>query len=201
MPSVASVGRTGRCDCSTRRMISNFSEAGYLIARLPHPRSCFFEQTQFQRLFGNNLLQSPGLTAKVRHLAAGGRTRRVARQSPLAGLQELLRPAVIEALGNTFPAAQFGNAGLPRRPSRTMRIFSSAEYCWRVARRMFFKSRSDGELAVPDFCLICAPRIATMSQKSSLPQNAKSVSLVLIPDRKWRRFAGRDCAGTTGAQS
>ena len=33
---------TGRCDCSTRRMISSFSEAGYLMPRLPHPRSCFF---------------------------------------------------------------------------------------------------------------------------------------------------------------
>ena len=42
IPSVASVRRTGRRDCSTRRMISSFSEAGYLIARLPHPRSCFF---------------------------------------------------------------------------------------------------------------------------------------------------------------
>jgi hypothetical protein len=29
----------GRYDCSTRRMISSFSNAGYLIRRLPHPRS------------------------------------------------------------------------------------------------------------------------------------------------------------------
>ena len=41
-PEFASVRRTGRWDCSTRRMISSFSEAGYLIHRLPHPRSCFF---------------------------------------------------------------------------------------------------------------------------------------------------------------
>jgi hypothetical protein len=32
----------------------------------------------------------------------------------------------------------------PRRPSRTMRIFSSAEYCLRVARRMSRTSRSEG---------------------------------------------------------
>ena len=31
-----------RCDCSTSRMISSFSAAGYLIRRLPQPRSCFF---------------------------------------------------------------------------------------------------------------------------------------------------------------
>jgi hypothetical protein len=71
----------------------------------------------------------------------------------------------------------------PRRPSRTIRIFSSAEYCLRVARRMVFISRSDGELPVTDFCLICAPRRTTMSQKSSLPQLAKSVSMALIPDK------------------
>ena len=28
--------------CSTRWMISSFSEPEYLIPRLPHPRSCFF---------------------------------------------------------------------------------------------------------------------------------------------------------------
>ena len=31
-----------RCDCSTRRMISSFSDAGSLMFGLPHPRSCFF---------------------------------------------------------------------------------------------------------------------------------------------------------------
>jgi hypothetical protein len=45
----------------------------------------------------------------------------------------------------------------PRKPSRTMRIFSSAEYCLRVARRMLFTRRSDGELGVADFCLISVP--------------------------------------------
>ena len=33
---------TGRCDASTVRMISSFSEAGYLLRRRPHPRRCFF---------------------------------------------------------------------------------------------------------------------------------------------------------------
>ncbi|MCB1498198.1 MAG: transposase [Bauldia sp.] len=35
-------GLTSRCDCSTRRMISSFSAAGYLMRRPPHPRSRFF---------------------------------------------------------------------------------------------------------------------------------------------------------------
>ncbi len=50
------------------------------------------------------------------------------------------------------------------------------------ARRMFFTSRSDAELVVADFCLICAPRTVTMSQESSPPQVAKSVSLGLTKD-------------------
>ncbi len=45
----------------------------------------------------------------------------------------------------------------PRRPSRTMRIFSSGEYCLRVARRMFFTIRSDGDSECTDFCLISTP--------------------------------------------
>ena len=34
------------------------------------------------------------------------------RQMALAGLQELLRPSVIKALGNTFAAAKLSDAGL-----------------------------------------------------------------------------------------
>src|SRR6476661_8679890 len=45
----------------------------------------------------------------------------------------------------------------PRRHSSTMRIFSSAEYCLRVARRMSLMTCSDGAFPVPDFCLIFAP--------------------------------------------
>src|ERR1700682_5022573 len=62
----------------------------------------------------------------------------------------------------------------PRRPSSTMRIFSSAENCRRVARRMSFTTCSAGSFTGPDFCLIFAPSKATMSQKSSLLQPAKS---------------------------
>ena len=36
----------------------------------------------------------------------------------------------------------------------TMRIFSSAEYCLRVAQRMSLTSRSDGVSGVLDFCLM-----------------------------------------------
>src|ERR1700722_11196950 len=45
----------------------------------------------------------------------------------------------------------------PRSPSSTMRIFSSAEYCRRVWRRMSFSTCSAGALPGPDFCFIFAP--------------------------------------------
>src|SRR4051794_5334605 len=45
----------------------------------------------------------------------------------------------------------------PRRPSSTTRIFSSAEKCRRVARRMSWTIRSAGALTGSGFCLIFAP--------------------------------------------
>ena len=41
----------------------------------------------------------------------------------------------------------------PRRPSSTMRIFSSAAWCFRVARRMLRTSASDDAGVELDFCL------------------------------------------------
>ena len=45
----------------------------------------------------------------------------------------------------------------PRRPDSTIRIFSSAEYCLRVRRRIFRTTCSAGSLAPMDFCLISVP--------------------------------------------
>src|SRR6202042_1232576 len=38
-----------------RRMISVLSDAEYLMPRLPHPRSCFFEQSVFECEIGHHL--------------------------------------------------------------------------------------------------------------------------------------------------
>jgi hypothetical protein len=70
----------------------------------------------------------------------------------------------------------------PRKPSSTMRIFPSDECRLRVARRMFFTIRSDGDSGCTDFCLISTPLMVTMSQKSFVPQAAKSVSQALMSD-------------------
>lgn len=62
MPSLSRVCLAGRCDGSTIRMISSFSQEGYLIPRLPQARTCFFKQPQFQR--GHDLLSLACLPAK-----------------------------------------------------------------------------------------------------------------------------------------
>ena len=61
-----------------------------------------------------------------------------------------------------------------------------AEVCLgrRVARRISFTTCSGGSFSGPDFCLIFAPSMATMSQKSSRPQPNQSVSRTLMPDNR-----------------
>src|SRR6202050_3837476 len=58
-----------------------------------------------------------------------------------------------------IPSRRHSSAMLssPRRPSNTMRIFSSAEYCLRVARRMSWTNFSAGSLDDRVCCLIFAP--------------------------------------------
>src|SRR3974390_1459676 len=81
---------------------------------------------------------------------------------------------------STIPSRRHSSAIAysPRRPDNTIRIFSSAEYRLRVARRISrtcCSAVSDGT----DFCLIFAPSRATMSQKSSLRKIPQSVSQLL----------------------
>src|SRR4029077_17904143 len=63
----------------------------------------------------------------------------------------------------------------PRRPSSTMRIFSSAEYCRRVWRRMSFRTCSAGALPGPDFCFIFAP--CGYDETEILPSGSPSIGL------------------------
>ena len=70
----------------------------------------------------------------------------------------------------------------PRRPSSTILIFSSAEYCFRVARRMSFTTCSLEPTCVTDFCLIFVLHTITMNQKFSVVQVMHSVQLGLNPD-------------------
>ena len=65
--------------------------------------------TQFEGLLGDDLFQLQGLALEVFDLAGGCRSGRVVGQTPLAGFEELFRPAVVEAFGDPFPAAEFGD--------------------------------------------------------------------------------------------
>ena len=67
------------------------------------------------------------------------------------------------------------------KPSRTMRAFSSAGYCLRVARRMSPTRRADGVSCVLDICLMPTLQQVTKSAKSS-PQAASFVSQVSMSD-------------------
>ncbi len=74
------------------RQVRSFDEAddlqfpgcGISHASSPPPRSCFFEQPQFEGLIGHDLLQITGLSAQIPDLARRRRSRRVARQALLA---------------------------------------------------------------------------------------------------------------------
>ena len=88
MPSLSSVRLARKCDCSTSSMISVLSDAGFLCASSPHPRS------ELLAGFSYDLLQGSSFAAKVLHLAGRGGAGGVARQPALA-LKELLGPAAI----------------------------------------------------------------------------------------------------------
>lgn len=98
MPIFARVRRTGRCDCSTNRMISSLSAAGYLMRRRPQPRSCSFEQTVLETEVGQ-FLQRQCLSAQVLDFAGFCLPDCVSGQTLIASLEELLRPSVVQALG------------------------------------------------------------------------------------------------------
>jgi len=87
----------------------------------PIPDHAFFEQAQLQRLLSHHLLQIMRLSAKVLHFISGRRPCRIAGKPGLTCFHKLLRPGVIQALGNNFLAAQLGNgviaASLPNDPN------------------------------------------------------------------------------------
>lgn len=107
MPSLSNLRLVGSCDPSTRRMISSFSDAGYLIRHPPirdHAfsgsrslRACSATTSFRSRAFRRRSLTSPDVAA---------------RQALLPSLEEFLGPTVTEALGNAFTAAQISNAAL-----------------------------------------------------------------------------------------
>src|SRR4051794_10521453 len=73
-----------------------------------------------------------------------------------------------------------------------MRIFSSAPYCLRVARRMSFTTCSAEAFCVPAFCLIFAP-LKGYDEPEILPSQLSRFCLIGADaghlDRKWSKVS------------
>ena len=76
----------------------------------PISQQAFFEQTEFERLLGDNFLQITRFTAQIFHLVSRRRADRIARQPPFPSFHEVLGPLVVNALRYAFTAAQLSNA-------------------------------------------------------------------------------------------
>ena len=76
----------------------------------------FFEQSVCEGEIGHDLLQRLCFAAEILHLVGGRGARRVAGESPLAGLQELFRPAIVHRRGDAPAPTEFGDALLPAQP-------------------------------------------------------------------------------------
>src|SRR4051794_39051451 len=72
----------------------------------------YFEQPVLERKVRNAFLQRARLAAQILHLVGGGGTGGVTSQPALAGLHKLLRPGIVQALGDAFLAAKLGKAVL-----------------------------------------------------------------------------------------
>src|ERR1700758_3998658 len=82
----------------------------------PIPDHAFFEQSVFEGEVSDPLLQSLCLAAEILPLVGGRSARRVAGKPSLAGLKELLRPAIVHRRGDALAAAELGDALLAAKP-------------------------------------------------------------------------------------
>jgi hypothetical protein len=69
----------------------------------------FDQPDDFQGQISNHLFDVAGFPAETLHLFTGGCACGITRKTPLASFQELLRPTVVEALGNTLATAKPGD--------------------------------------------------------------------------------------------
>jgi hypothetical protein len=90
-------------------MISRFSAARCIAA--PSYDGAFFQQAIFQHRLSQGLLQLRGLAARPFDFIGVRFPCGITSQAFLAGLQKLLRPAVIQVLVDAFLAAQLSDAG------------------------------------------------------------------------------------------
>jgi hypothetical protein len=78
----------------------------------PIPAHAFFEQAVLQGEVGHDLLQGAGFATRLLHLVRGRLAGGVAGQPPLAGVEEVLRPAIADRGGDALAPTQLGDAVL-----------------------------------------------------------------------------------------
>src|SRR6202140_3088915 len=145
---------------------------------LPIPAHAFFKQAVLQGEIGHDLLQGGGFTTKVLHLAGRRGAGRVARQPALAGLKELLGPAVIHRGGDAFPAAKLRD--VPRRAVLPAQCGSSLQPSTADASDAECPSALVLPALYPARISVSSSLLAaTMNQKSSLREDPQFVSGVL----------------------
>src|SRR5215207_11218484 len=108
-----------------------------------------------------------------------------------------------------MPSRRHSSAMLssPRRPSSTMRIFSSAENCRRVARRRSLTTPSAGCFTGPDFCFIDCKRLRNflpasllkwMAHIGEISADGIDQPLRALPERVAKHFSATVHLATVG---
>src|SRR4029078_11744975 len=131
---------------------------------------------------GNNCLQDVGLCLWSLCLAAGRSASGVAGKPPFASLEELFGPAVVEALGNAFAAAQLGDRVLAAQAVQNDADLLLGGVALPSRATNALDDLFGRQVGGVGFLSHLRSLGAHMSQKSSLPQAAKSVSRVLMSD-------------------
>ncbi len=88
-----------------------------------------FEQTVLEGRVGDIFLQSTGFATQIFDFVGGGGAGGISGRAPLARLDELLRPGVIQALGDALLAAQFGDRPEPRFILPSSACFNTNAIC------------------------------------------------------------------------
>src|SRR5207344_1861936 len=108
----------------------------------------------------------------------------VASEASFAGFEELLRPAVVEALGNAFAAAELGDRVFAAQAVQHDADLLLGGVTLARCPADALDDRFGRQVGGVGFLSHLRSLGATMSQKSSLPQAAKSVSQVLMSDTR-----------------
>ena len=155
---------------------------GISFVELPIPDHAFFEQPVLKGQFGDHLLQGGRFRPQIFDFGRCRLACRVACKTVLAGLQELLRPGIVQALSNPLAAAQRGNAFFAAQTSQDDPDLLLGRV---VLARLAFNASDQlvsGILRCSGFLIHLRSLMASMNQKSSVAQTPNSVRWALTSD-------------------